>query len=72
MERIRYFFENQAFGVCSYLGQKMEIPSKRIRIFFIYSSFIAMGSPVIIYLSMAFVLKLRNYIKEIRNPVWDL
>ncbi|MCC6570879.1 MAG: PspC family transcriptional regulator [Chitinophagales bacterium] len=60
------------YGVCSYLGRKMSIPSKKVRLFFIYTSFIALGSPVIIYLILTFVLNLRYMIKTKRNPVWDI
>lgn len=59
------------FGVCSYLGEKLQMPSGKIRLFFIYASCLTIGSPVIIYLTMAFLLKLRDYIKGKRNPVWD-
>jgi len=40
--------------------------------FFIYTSFIALGSPIIIYLILTFVLNLRFMIKTKRNPVWDI
>lgn len=69
---VRSFLETRFFGVCSYWGDKLLMPSSKIRLFFIYSSFITVGSPIIVYLSMAFVLKLRDYVKGRRNPVWDL
>jgi len=68
---IKAFFEKQAFGVCSWLGEKLFIPSADIRKFFIYTSFLAIGSPVIIYLILAFLLKLRQYFKSGRTSVWD-
>ncbi len=73
MEKIKYFFEKHAFGVCSYLGEMFGISSARIRLYFIYTSFITMGSPIILYLIMAFWLNLKKYIaKGKRNTVWDL
>ncbi len=72
IEYIRSFIETYAFGVCSYLGDKLRIPSYRIRIFFVYATFIATWSPLIIYLCLAFVLNLRNYIKSKRSATWDL
>ena len=72
MNQLRYFLEPRFFGVCTYLGQKLNMPTGAIRLFFIYSTFLAMGSPIIAYLSLAFVLKLRRYINGTRNPVWDL
>ncbi len=69
---LRDFVEMRVYGVCSYLGRKLSMPSKRVRLFFIYTSFIALGSPVIIYLILTFVLNLRYMINNKRNPVWDI
>lgn len=66
------FFERQTFGVCSWLGDKLQMPGSRIRLFFIYASFITLGSPLIVYLHMAFILRLREYIKACKSRVWDL
>lgn len=72
IEAIKYFFEKKAFGVCTYLGEKIGISSGRIRIYFIYTSFITMGSPLIIYLVLAFWVNLRKYIYKKRSSIWDL
>jgi phage shock protein PspC (stress-responsive transcriptional regulator) len=72
IERIRTYFENNFFGVCTYLGDKLGMPTSRIRLFFIYASCLTVGSPIIIYMTMAFIIKLRDYIKGKRSPVWDL
>jgi phage shock protein PspC (stress-responsive transcriptional regulator) len=69
---LRDMIEMRVYGVCSYLGRKLSMPSKRVRLFFIYTSFIALGSPVIIYLILTFVLNLRYMINNKRNPVWDI
>ena len=69
---LRDIIEMSVYGVCSYLGRKLSMPSKRVRLFFIYTSFIALGSPVIIYLILTFVLNLRYMINNKRNPVWDI
>lgn len=69
----RAIFEKQIFGVCQWWGEKLSIRSSRIRVFFIYTSFIAMGSPLIIYLVMAFILEHKNHFKGVRRKrVWDL
>jgi phage shock protein C len=73
--KINYFrdiIERRFYGVCSFLGRKMSIPSRRVRMFFVYASFLTMGSPIIIYLIIAFIMNLRNMIKTKRNPVWDI
>jgi phage shock protein C len=67
MEKIKYSIEKRAFGVCSYLGEKLGISSNRIRIFFIYASCLTIGSPLIVYLIMAFWINLKKYIKQERT-----
>lgn len=69
---LRDIIEMSVYGVCSYLGRKLSMPSKRVRLFFIYTSFIALGSPIIIYLILTFILNLRYMINNKRNPVWDI
>jgi phage shock protein PspC (stress-responsive transcriptional regulator) len=66
------FFERQAFGVCTWLGDKLHMPGSRIRLFFVYASFITLGSPLIVYLHMAFILRLKEYIKARKTQAWDL
>lgn len=70
--KLKFFLEHQFFGVCAYWGDKLNMPVKNIRLFFIYLSFITAFSPVLIYLAMAFILRLRLYINNRRNPVWDI
>jgi len=73
MDKLKYFFEKHAFGVCSYLGERFGISSSTIRLYFIYTSFITFGSPIIIYLCLAFWLNLKKYLsKGKRKTVWDL
>jgi len=73
MDKIKYFFEKHAFGVCSYLGEKFGISSSTIRLYFIYTSFITFGSPIIVYFSLAFWLNLKKYLnKGKRKTIWDL
>lgn len=70
---VKSWFEKQAFGVCEWWGEKLNIPSYNIRLFFIYASCLTVGSPIIVYLSMAFLKKLRCMMTEQkRGSVWDL
>ncbi len=71
MDIIRQLLERSAFGVCSYLGEKMGITSSRVRVYFIYISLITMGSPVIFYLFTAFWLNIRSYLKKGKSLIWD-
>jgi len=70
MKRLREFLELNAFGVCSALGDKLGIASSRIRTWFIYITFLTMGSPIIIYMTMAFWMNMKRYItNHKRNPL---
>ena len=70
MKRLKQFVEWHVFGVCSYLGEKMGVASATIRKYFIYISFLTMGSPIIIYLFVAFWMNIKNYILSAkRNPL---
>ena len=69
MEKLKLFFEERAFGVCSRLGEKLNFPIDSIRLFFIYSSFITLGSPVIVYVILAMTMKIRKFFRKMNNPV---
>lgn len=71
MKRIQSFFEDQAFGVCTRLGEKLGIATSGIRLFFIYASFLTFGSPVIIYLVLAFIMNARRYLRRRDNYLWS-
>lgn len=71
MEQIRAFFEWRAFGVCTAIGERVGIATSRIRMWFIYISFLTMGSPLILYMVAAFWLNIKKYILySRRNPLW--
>lgn len=73
IDSIKSWFERQAFGVCDWWGEKLNIKSAAIRMFFIYTSFLTIGSPIVLYLTMAFIKKLRTMIlAQRRGSVWDL
>ena len=70
MKKVREFLELHAFGVCTALGDKLGIASGKIRMWFIYISFLTMGSPIIIYMIMAFWMNMKRYIFFAkRNPL---
>lgn len=70
MEKIQIFFEEYAFGVCTRLSEKLGVATSVVRLFFIYASFITFGSPVILYLVLAFIMNTRKYLRK-RSPIWD-
>ncbi len=63
--------ERNAFGVCQYLGEKMGIAASRVRMYFIYVSFLTFGSPALIYLIVAFWLNIKQYISQTRKTIWE-
>jgi phage shock protein PspC (stress-responsive transcriptional regulator) len=70
MKSVREVIELNAFGVCALIGEKMGIASTRIRMWFIYISFLTFGSPLIIYMVLAFWINIKNYIYSAkRNPL---
>jgi phage shock protein PspC (stress-responsive transcriptional regulator) len=70
VQRIQAFFEEHAFGVCTRLGEKLGIATSSIRLFFIYASFLTFGSPVIVYLGLAFIMNMRRHLRR-RRTIWD-
>jgi phage shock protein PspC (stress-responsive transcriptional regulator) len=67
---IKNFIEWKAFGVCTAIGERMGMATSRIRLWFIYISFLTLGSPVIIYMILAFWMNIKNYIlQRRRNPL---
>lgn len=71
-QRIVTFFEKRSFGVCTYLAERLNMSTSKIRLFFIYSSFLAVGFPIVFYMMAGLVLDIRHYVKRIRLHIWDL
>ncbi len=73
MNKLREFLELHAFGVCATIGEKLGIASTKIRMWFIYISFLTLGSPIIIYMILAFWMNIKEYILAgKRNPLKNL
>jgi len=70
IQKLREFVELRAFGVCSAIGERLGIATSRIRMWFIYISFLTLGSPVSIYMVLAFWMNIKRYILAgKRNPL---
>lgn len=76
IQKIQGLFERNFFGVCEWWGNKLGIKISRIRLFFIYFSFISVGISFFVYLSMAFILEHKETFKKAftpkRSSIWDL
>lgn len=70
MNRFKNFIEWQAFGVLSAIGERMGIATSRIRMWFMYISLLTLGSPIIVYMVLAFWMNIKQYILSARrNPL---
>lgn len=70
MNSFRNFIEWHVFGVCTAIGEKLGIATSTIRKYFIYISFLTVGSPVIVYFFIAFWMNIKRYIMNARrNPI---
>jgi phage shock protein PspC (stress-responsive transcriptional regulator) len=70
MKQFKDFIEWQAFGVCAAIGERLGIATERIRMWFIYISFLTLGSPLIVYMVAAFWMNMKRYILAARrNPL---
>jgi phage shock protein PspC (stress-responsive transcriptional regulator) len=70
MGKIKDFIEWKVFGVCTRIGEVLGISTSTIRKYFIYISFLTMGSTLIIYIFLAFWMNIKNYIVNARrNPL---
>ncbi|WP_081211334.1 PspC family transcriptional regulator [Salegentibacter sediminis] len=70
--KIRYFFERHGFYVSSRLADKIGMRAKSVRLFFIYASFFTLGIGFVVYLTLAFWLKLKDLVYTKRTSVFDL
>lgn len=61
---LRDLFERSAFGVCSYVGNRIGIAAGRVRVYFIYLSFVTLGSSLILYLFLWFWMNVRAYLRR--------
>lgn len=72
INEVRYFFERNGFGVFSRLADRLGIHAKNVRIFFIYISFVTVGLSFGLYLTLAFLMKLKDLVYTKRSSVFDL
>ncbi len=69
---IRHFFERYGFDVSSRFADRLGMRTVNVRLFFIYISFITIGLSFGIYLTLAFLLKLKDIVYTKRTSVFDL
>ena len=72
INQIRDYCERRGFEVCTRIGDKIGIRPDIVRLYFIYTSFLAFGSPLILYLILAFWIRIKDYLQSPRRSVLDL
>ena len=72
IDNIRHFFERNGFHVSSRFADRLGMRATNVRLFFIYISFVTVGLSFGIYLTLAFLLKLKDKVYTKRNSVFDL
>ena len=71
-KKIRQFFERNGFAVSTRLAEVLGMKVKSVRLFFIYASFTTLIGGFLMYLTLAFWLKLKDMIHTKRSSVFDL
>ncbi|MBL4939128.1 MAG: PspC domain-containing protein [Lutibacter sp.] len=69
---LRHFFEIHGFAVSSRFADRLGMRVSNVRLFFIYISFVTFGFSFGIYLTLAFLLRLKDMIYTKRSSVFDL
>jgi len=72
IENIRHYFEKNGFEVCSRIADRLGIRVSKVRFFFVYMSFFTIGIWFSIYLTLAFILKIKDSVYQKRSSVFDL
>lgn len=72
VQKLKSIFEKQAFGVCSRISDRLNLQVNEVRLFFIYFSFLTLGSPLIIYVLIMFALKLKDLFFYKRKRTFDI
>ena len=70
--KIRLFFERNGFAVSTRLAELLGMKVKSVRLFFIYASFTTLIGGFLLYLVLAFWIKLKDMIYTKRSSVFDL
>lgn len=73
--KINFFFELKSYGVSTWIARKTGISLTKVRLGFIYASFVTLGSPLLIYLPMAWILENKHRFKLQKRrsgSIWEI
>ena len=71
-EKTKYFFVKNGFNVSTRMADKFGVQVNHVRLFFIYASFATLGISFVLYLMLAFALRIKDFFYQKRPSVFDL
>ena len=72
VSKIRYYFDKNGFAVCTRLAERLGMRVATIRLLFVYLSFFTLGLGFAFYLTLAYILKIKDLVYSKRSSVFDL
>lgn len=72
ISNLLHFFEKHGFFVAQRFAERLGMRATNVRLFFIYISFVTVGLGFGFYLTLAFLLRLKDMIYTKRSSVFDL
>ncbi len=72
IDKLRLALERYGLDVSYRLAGKLGIPAKNVRLFFIYLSFPTLGLSFVLYIVLAFLLRVKDFFFKKRPSVFDL
>ena len=70
-EHLRQYLARHGFGVCKRLTARMAIRTNSMRVFMIYSAIFTLGASFVLYLALAFGLKVKDLVFRRRESAFD-
>jgi len=70
--KMKHYLEKHGFYVSSRLADRLGMRAKNVRLFFIYLSFATLGVGFAVYITFAFLMKLKDLVYTKRSSVFDL
>ncbi len=72
IDRLRFQLEKYGLDVSYRIANRLGIPARNVRLFFIYLSFPTLGLSFILYIMLAFALRIKDMVRGKRPDIFDL
>jgi len=70
--RALLYFQKHGYHVCQRIADRLGIRAKVIRTFFMYLTFVTLGFGFALYLSINFLMRIKDLLHTKRSSVFDL